>query len=186
MSYHGICHRTVVTVQIWITSNSPQAFIWTTCLTHCRIAHGRKWPEAVQKTHYSTSGPFVSLHIRCAFSSDNQPLNIKSLPGRLILAHMHLALWVCIILSLQVVPRSPFNYQLQSIYPANAKSPKLSCLSFSSGPEHHLLCALSDPCPLPSVRICVPYWQRPLGSCLLFFSGLVSLPAWLRDWQLRP
>lgn len=99
---------------------------------------------------------------------------------------LHLALWVCINLSLQVVPRSPFNYQHQSFYPANAKSPKLSCLSFSSGPKHNLLCALSDPCPASSVRICVPFWRRPLGSCLLFFSSLVSLPAWLCDWQLRP
>lgn len=71
------------------------------------------------------------------------------------LAHMHLALWVCIILSLQVVPRSPFNYQHQSIYPANAKSPKLSCLSCSSGPEHNLLCALSDPCSESSMKMCV-------------------------------
>lgn len=70
-----------------------------------------------------------SFRTHCASPSDNQPLNIKSLPGRLILAHMHLALWVCIILSLQVVPSSPFNYQLQSIYPANVNSPKLSCLS---------------------------------------------------------
>lgn len=90
---------------------------------------------------------------------------------------MHLALWVCIILSLQVVPRSPFNYQHQSIYPANAKSPKLSCLSFSSGPEHHLLCALSYPCPASSVRICVPYWHL---SPLLFQSCLSSrLALWL-------
>ncbi len=135
--------------------------------------------KSAKKLHYTLHQPSFRTH--CASSSDNQPLNIKSLPRRLILAHMHLALWVCIILSLQVVPRSPFNYQLQSIYPANAKSPKLSCLCFSSGPEHHLLCALSDPCPVSSVRICVPYWHRCLGSCLLFFSGLVSLPAWLRD-----
>lgn len=86
LPYHGICHRVVVTVQIWITSNSPQAFIWTTRPTHCRIAH------ALQKTalHFtSMSGPFVRFRTCCVFSSDNQPLNIKLLLGRLIPTRSH-------------------------------------------------------------------------------------------------